>query len=138
MKITLDRDTLEDTCHECESLFTVIRGSVYGDEQPFGLYLIALHGHSPNSKVAHLAVAVQSTEHEEPQAAAIVIGATGDNYTFGFTDWATSPWAEESYLGKQLDRRSALESDCRSMFLHIAEHIVYDLPEFEEYLRQEH
>jgi hypothetical protein len=135
MKITLDQDMLEDNCHECESPFTIIRGSVYGDDQPFGLYLVALHGHSPSGKIAHLAVAVQSLDHGEPMAAAIVISATSDNYMFGFTDWVNSPWAEESYLGRQLDRKSALESDCHSMFLHIAEHIVSELPKVEEYFQ---
>jgi len=133
MQITLDRQTVESRCHECETPFRVVRGSVYDDGKPFGLYLLGLHGHSPDGTLAHLAVAVRVVGRDQPQAAALLITCTCDEFQFCFVDWKESPWAEEYYLGKQLDRDSALGSDWRPTFLHIAEHVVTDLPESSEY-----
>jgi len=109
-----------------------VRGSAYDDGRPFGLYLLGLHGHSPEGTLAHLAVAILVPGHGAPQAAAILVTATSDQFQFCFTDWAQSPWAGEN-LGRPLDREAVLSSDLRSTFLHIAEHVVADLPECREY-----
>jgi hypothetical protein len=47
VEITLDKQAVGQHCPVCGVDFTVVRGSVYDGEQPFGLYLIGLHGHSP-------------------------------------------------------------------------------------------
>jgi hypothetical protein len=133
MQITLDRQVAENRCPECETPFRVVRGAVYDDGKPFGLYLLGLHGHSPEGTLAHLAIAVLNPGRSAPLAAAILVTATNDQYRFCFLDWSQSPWAEEYYLGRQLDREAALSSDWRSTFLHIAEHVINDLPECGEY-----
>ena len=56
VEITLDRQVVSERCSDCEVDFTVVRGSVYDAGQPFALYLIALHGHSPEGQLAHLAL----------------------------------------------------------------------------------
>jgi hypothetical protein len=71
--------------------------------------------------------------HDERHAAAILVTCTKERFGFCFVDWAQSPWAEEYYLGRQLDRGAALRSEFRCTFLHIAEHVVEDLPEAAEY-----
>lgn len=133
MQISLDRQTVENRCEECETSFRVVRGSVYDDGQPFGLYLCGLHGHSPEGILAHLAISVLVPGLASPQASAILVTSTMEEFRFCFLDWAKSPWAEQYYLGQQLDREDALRSTGRSTFLHIAEHVVHDLPECNEY-----
>ena len=133
MQITFDRQTTERTCPECQSSFRVVRGSVFDGGKPIGLYLLGLHGHSPEGTLAHLAVAMLVPGHDQPHAAAILVTATDDQFQFCFTDWAHSPWAEEYYLGRQLDREAVLSSQLRSKFLHVAEHIVTALPECGDY-----
>ena len=138
MQLTLDKQTVENECHECETPFRVVRGSVYQSGRRFGLYLLGLHGHSPEGMLAHLAVSVRTPGHDVPRAAALHVSAASDQFRFCFVDWKQSPWAEETYLGKQLDREDALKSDCRETFLHIAEHLVRDLPEAGEYFDGAH
>ena len=58
MEITLDKQVAYQHCPECNADFPVIRGSVYDGGQGCGLYVIALHGHSPQGRLAHLAVAL--------------------------------------------------------------------------------
>ena len=63
----------------------------------------------------------------------ILITCTRQQIQFCFVDWAESPWAEEYYLGRQLDKEAARNSPLRPTFLEVAEHIVNDLPEVGEY-----
>lgn len=133
MEITLDRQAITQHCPECNDEFTVVRGSVYDAGTPFGLYLVALHGHSPQGRIAHLGVAVLDHSGGPPQAVAMDIIATPDQIGFTAIDWSNSPWRDEAYLGEMLDREQALASPSWSPFLRIAEHVVGDLPEVATY-----
>jgi hypothetical protein len=137
MLITLNKQIVSKECDTCRISFTVVRGQVMNEGQPLGLYLAALHGDSPDGRLAHLAIAVLSPSHAMPQAAAIKAISMPYQFGFVFVDWAESPWASEVYLGQFLDRQDALSSDCRDTFLHIAEHVTSDLPEVREYLQSE-
>jgi hypothetical protein len=115
--------------------FTVVRGSVYDRDEPFGLYLIGLHGHSPQGRLAHLAIAVldRSGNEPHPYAVALDVIALPDHLGFSAVDWPSSPWRGEAYLGEMLDREQVLASPHRATFFHIAEHVVRDLSQVQAY-----
>ncbi len=138
MNITLDRQVVSKQCEDCGAVFTVVRGSFYGDGNPLGLYLVAFHGHTEAGPIAHLALAVQD-KARRGRSSAVVLDATAltDQFTFSFVDWVQSPWKDEAYLGEMLDRDMALNSPYRGLFLHVAEHIIQDLPEAREYFNEQ-
>jgi hypothetical protein len=109
---------------------------VFDEGEPIGLYLIALHGHEPSGKLARLAIAVKdrSAIPPRPYAAAMVVRATAEQFTFSLEDWLPSPWKDEKYLGEMLDRTAVLESPYKDLFFHIADHVVNDLSEVRDYL----
>ena len=132
--LTLDQQQVDDACPHCGDMYAVLRGSAYEDGVPFALYLIALHGHDEtNQRVAHLAVAIRASDGSKEAVAIALIGAS-DRMGFNFIDWDLSPWRGEQYLGTMIGREDALLSTQKSRFLHVAEHVVRDLPAVEEYL----
>lgn len=143
MNLSLDQQTLEMTCPECEEEFLVIRGSVFDAEAPIGLYLLALHGHTPGGPIAHLAIALldpetEDAESEEGSAAptAVAMDVVPEDGDFGFVliDWRDSTWQTESYLGEQIDRGEALEHARKSDFFQVAGYVVRSLPDVTAYL----
>jgi hypothetical protein len=135
MTITLDKQVVMQDCPECEVQFTVVRGSVYGDGEPIGLYLIGLHGHSPDGLLGHLAIALLDRSAAEPRAyaAAMTVIAMPDQFGFKLVDWVVSPWRGEAYLGEMLTPSEVRSSSHRETFFHVADHVVEDLPEVYEY-----
>lgn len=136
MPLSLDRQVVSQDCPACDIRFRVIRGSVFDEGALIGLYLIALHGHDSTGKLAHLAIAVmdRSAIPPHPYAAAMVVRAPAEQFTFSLEDWSASPWEDEKYLGEMLDRTAVLQSPHRVLFFHIAEHVVRDLSEVGQYL----
>ena len=135
MEITIDKQVVSQHCPECDIEFPVIRGSVYGGGQPMGLYLIALHGHSPQGHLGHLAIAIidQSAGESRPLAVAMVVMAMPDQFGFSLVDWVSSPWRYESYLGEMIGQDQVRASPHRATFFHIAEHVVEDIAEVRAY-----
>lgn len=138
MAITLDKQVVSQRCPECDADFSVVRGSVYDDGQPFGLYLIALHGHSPQGQLGHLAVAVLDQPPAEPRplAAAMVVISMPEQFGFSLVEWESSPWRGEAYLGQMLSPAQVRASSHRPTFFHIAEHVVEELPEVRAYFAE--
>jgi hypothetical protein len=134
--ITLDMQAASEHCPECNVKFPVIRGSVYDEGEPFGLYLIALHGHCPQGRLAHLAIAVldHSGTKQRPIAASIDVIAEPEQIGFSLIDWQSSPWRNEVYLGQMLSPEQVNASPHRATFFDIAEHVVQDLPDVRAYL----
>lgn len=130
--ISLDRQTFTETCPGCGASFSGVRGSIFEDGIPRGLYLVALHGHEA-AAVAHLAIARLTPESNQPQAVALRVSATDEQFRFTFTDWRLSPWQNHDYLGSRLDRDAALVDVNRRSYLHIAEHVVSDLDEVKNF-----
>jgi hypothetical protein len=135
VEITLDRQVFPQHCPECEADFTVVRGSVYDGGQGFGLYLIALHGHSPQGRLGHLAIALLGGTGGQPVplAAAMDVIATPEQFGFALVEWESSPWRGEAYLGRMLSPAEVRASPHRPTFFHIAEHVVDELPEVRAY-----
>lgn len=136
METTLDKQVLSQRCPECDVEFVIVRGSVYDGGEAFGLYLIALHGHSPEGRLAHLAIAVRDLTSAEllPVAAAIVVIVQPEESGFSLVEWEESPWRGEGYLGLLLTPDQVRASPHRDTFFHIAEHVVRELPEVQVYL----
>jgi hypothetical protein len=136
LRLSLNRQVVTQECLACAVSFTIVRGSVFDEGEPIGLYMIALHGHDPSGKVARLAIALmdRSAIPPHPYAAAMVVRASGEQYTFSLENWSESPWKDEKYLGEMLDRSAVLESTHNGLFFHMAEHLVSDLSEVGEYL----
>lgn len=136
MLLSLNQQVVTQDCPACAIHFTVVRGQVFDEGEPIGLYLIALHGHDPSGKLARLAVAVmdRSANPPHPYAAAMVVRATTEQITFSLEDWSASPWKDEKYLGEKLDRSAVLESRHKGLFFHIADHVVGELSQVKDYL----
>ena len=133
MAITLDRQVITKHCDTCAADFRVVRGSAFDCGRPMGLYLIALHGHSADGLLAHLATAILEEKTGEPVASAMVVSATSDQFQFSLVDWNESPWNEERYLGRMLSRADVLSSSSKQIFFNIADRVVEDLAEVREY-----
>jgi hypothetical protein len=138
LEITLDKQVLSQRCPECETDFTVVRGSVYDGGQGVGLYLIALHGHSRQGRLGHLAIALleRSGGQPVPLAAAMNVIAVPEQFGFSLVEWAASPWRGEAYLGRMLAPAEVRSSPHRPTFFHIAEHVVEELPEVRAYFAE--
>jgi hypothetical protein len=97
--------------------------------------LIALHGHTPDGLIAHLAVAILDSEQTEPcpYAAAIDVFPLPDQFGFTFVPWSDSPWADETYLGQMLGPEDARQNISCGKFFGIAERVVEDLAEVQDY-----
>ena len=134
MQITLDRQSVRQTCPSCAVEFPVIRGSVFDSGRPIGLYLIALHGHTDGGRLAHLALAFVNEHGALPQAAALYVEATSTDFDYTVVDWSESPWQSETYLGVMLGREAVLGGPLKDVIFHVAGHIVSDIPEVREYL----
>jgi hypothetical protein len=132
--ITLDKLVTSEHCAECNATFRTVRGSVFADGEPIGLFLIALHGHSPQGKLAHLAIALKGeTSSEMPIAAAMDVIAMPQQFGFSLVDWSASPWRAEAYLGRMLDREQVRASGQRTLFFQVADRVVEDLQEVQSY-----
>lgn len=131
MEITLDQQTVTEHCSACDVDFKVVRGSVFDEGEPFALYLIGLHGHAPNGRLAHLALGILRTSG--PIAVAMDVSATSDQVVYSVQNWDSSPWAGESYLGEPMDREQFLAHPVKELAFHVADHVVHDPPEVESY-----
>jgi hypothetical protein len=135
MAITLDKQVVSDHCASCDVDFVVVRGTVYEDSQPFALYLIALHGHCAEGRLGHLAIAVKDPSNSARSiAASMLMVSAPDEIGYVLTEWKSSPWRDETYLGHMLSPEEVQSSPHRATFFHTAEHVVRDLPEVHAYL----
>ncbi len=133
--LTLDRQVATQHCEACNVDFTVVRGSAFEDKHPLGLYVLALHGHSSQGRLAHLALGVLDRRAPEaaPVAVALEVSATESELRQSVVDWVRSPWASETYLGRMLDRAEALANPLCPVVFHIADHVLRELAEVEAY-----
>lgn len=136
MQITLDKQFGTQRCDECNIDFNVVRGSVYDGGEPVGLYMIALHGHSPRGRLGILAVSLfleKVGEASVPIAAAIQVVAAPRQLEFSLVEWSDSPWHGHAYLGEMLAPDEVRNHDFRPNFFHVADHAVTDLEEVRGY-----
>jgi len=136
MHLALDNiKRTEKYCEQCSEPFYQLTGATFGDGQPIGFFMIALHGHSPEGRLAHLAMAVCSPQGEAASAC-LAVTASGRNFHYRFLDWHDSPWNSED-LDNMLDRDAVLQSPFQPTFLQTAERVVRDVPEVSDYFSDE-
>ena len=133
---TLDRQLVRQRCEACDVQFAVLCGSVLEDGHPFGSYLVGLHGHSSLGPLAQVAIAMLDRREPEagPVAVALEASATAREVRLTVVDWAQSPWAGETYLGRMLDKVDVVDSPLRPIVLQMADQVLRELPEVQSYL----
>jgi hypothetical protein len=133
--ITLDRQVGKQRCGVCDVEFTVLSGPVLEDGHPFGSFIVGLHGHSRQARLAQLALALLDRREPEaaPIAVALEVSATPREFQITVVDWAQSPWAEETYLGRMLDRADVVDNPLRPVVLHLADRVLRELSEIQSY-----
>ena len=134
-QIAIDYQVVDQTCDHCQDTFQITRGALYDDSKGFGLYLASLHSCN-SARVAHLVVAVREgyQAFRETCAVAMQITATEKDFQVAVVNAEDSPWISESYLGRVLNRKEALESPLIQTFFQITDRIVEDNPKIDEYL----
>lgn len=134
-QISLDHQIVQKACDHCKQVFTVSRGSVYEDGEPIAIYLAALHA-CYSSKAVHLVIAMRRGYREltENTAVALRVRPAETEFQTIIMEPNQSPWQSETYLGKILTREQALASPLIELVFHIADYIVMEIPEVNEYL----
>ncbi len=133
--ISLEKHVGRQRCNVCDVEFTVLSGSVLENRHPFGSYIVGLHGHSGEGRVAQLAVALLDRREPAatPIAVALDLSATPREFRIGVVDWAQSPWAGETYLGRMLDKAEVVDNPLRPVVLEMAGHVLSELSELRAY-----
>ena len=133
--ITIDHQVSSQTCEHCHREFEVSRGAAYDNGKGFSIYLAGMHKCGSGSLV-HLAIAIREgyKMSHETSAIALQVWATASDFEMQVVDARNSPWRDQSYLGRMMDREEALNSPQKELFFHIADHIVADNPKVQEYL----
>jgi hypothetical protein len=133
--ITLERQVGQQRCEVCDADFAVVSGSVLEDGHPFGSFIVGLHGHLTEGRRAQLAVALLDRREPEasPIAVALDVSATPREFRMSVVDWAESPWAGETYLGKMLDKADVVDNRLRPVVLDMVNRVLSELPEVRSY-----
>lgn len=133
--MNIDYQNISQNCEHCGELFEISRGSVYENAQGFSIYLAAMH-QCGRGTLVHLAIAVKEgcKDFQETCAVAIQISPTESEFEMTVVDSIYTPWQNESYLGRMLNREEAVNSSFIDTFFQIADHIVIDNPEVNRYL----
>jgi hypothetical protein len=132
-EITLDRQQTTESCEHCREPIAISRGSVYDDGHPSGLYPAGMHRCNVEP-VAIVALAPLPPGGAEPQAVHLHVRGTSEAVEMVFLDPGESPWRAHHYLGRMLTPAEARESPLRDRILHVAHHVVTDLPEVRAFL----
>jgi hypothetical protein len=136
--ISIDKQIIEQICPNCQSNFSVCRGSVYDESKPIAIYLVALHSCNSN-KLADMAIAIKNELESLEKAFAITLNiiSTEKEYQVSIIEPQDSLWYKETYLGTLLKREEAREHPLRELFFHITDHIVLEIPEINNYFEDE-
>ena len=134
-QISIDQQAVSRTCDHCHEAYDVSRGSVYDDGRGYAVYLVAMHKcHS--GRLVHLAIGVREGYKGFPETCAVTmqVWATESDFEMSLVDAKDSPWQDESYLGRMMNREEALSSSLIGTFFDTADHVVTDTPQVTEYL----
>ena len=133
--ITLERHVGTQRCEVCSVEVAVLSGAVLENGRPFGSYIVGLHGHSSEGRVAQLAVGLLDRREPgaSPIAVALEVSATPREFRIRVVDWAQSPWAGETYLGRMLDRADVVDNPLRPVLLEMADAVLRELSEVRSY-----
>jgi hypothetical protein len=132
--ITIDHQRTEQQCSHCGHSYENTRGSAYKNGEGFSIYLAALHSCS-SQKMAHLAIAIREgfEGFSETCAVCIHIRVMESEFQMAVVDSELSPWKNEKYLGRILERDEAIATSMIDAFFHVADHIVSGNPTINAY-----
>jgi len=135
--ISLDKQLVLQTCPHCQEIFSVCRGVVYDDGRPMALYLAALHKCFEGKNV-HLTIGFPGgyLSITEPTSFAINVKSSDNNFEVRLVEPNDSPWKNENYLGRMINRDEARVSELKDTVFHIVDHIVLDIQEINGYLEK--
>jgi hypothetical protein len=122
-QFTIDHQAAMETCQHCRSVYSVSRGSVYEDSQPFALYIAGMHDCNGHPVVV-LAIAVARPDGEVSSAMTLQVQPSETEYEIRILEPDNSPWKSHSYLGHMLTRNEVLKSPLRETFYQIADTVI--------------
>jgi hypothetical protein len=133
--ITVERHVGTQRCQKCSVEFPVVSGAVREHRHPLGSYIVGLHGHASEGRLAQMALALLDRRAPEasPIAVALEVSATEREFRITVVEWAQSAWAEETYLGRMLGRSEILENPLRPLLLDMADRVLDELAEVRSY-----
>ncbi len=134
--VTLQRHIGTHRCRTCNTEFTVVSGPLFENGHPYGSYIVGLHGHSDNGRLAQMALAL--LDRRQPEAPAVVVAlevsATARELRLKVVDWSQSEWAGDTYLGTMLDGDEVVDSPLRPVVSDVAHRVLRELSEVGSYL----
>jgi hypothetical protein len=122
--LSVDYQSVQQTCACCNKTFRVVRGNIYTADMPVGIFLAGLHG--CRARLTFLAVALRDDMYTSPQTLCVTMKVwdTATEVKLVLTDPADSPWRTEAYLGPMLTREQALAHPLLETFFAIADQIL--------------
>ncbi len=132
-ELTFDHEKATDYCEHCGKEYAVSRGSVYEDNFPIAIYVAGMHG-CEGEAIVVLAIALAQPDKQTPVAITLQIMPTETEFEMRIISPDYSPWREYAYLGHTLSRADALASPQKELFFRIADLIVIENPEVNDFL----
>lgn len=133
--IRVERHVGTQRCEKCNVEFTVVSGAVLELDHPLGSYIVGLHGHSSDVRLAQMALALLDRRAPEalPIAVALDVSATPRAFRLTVVDWAQSAWAGDTYLGRMLGRADVVDNPLMPLLLDMADRVLRELAEVQLY-----
>ena len=135
--IEFDQRTDGDPCPCCGGRTTTLTRFVYSNGDAHAVYYAAFSDNHPGQWVSALVSLGEWGEDATPDdriAFALQIREIEAEFQVSVVDAANSPWKEETFLGRILDRQEALEHPWIDEVFHITDHIVEEDEDVREYL----
>jgi hypothetical protein len=139
--ITLElNDEKSSACDCCGGTTTTLSRWVYKDDSAFALYLARFSDTHPDRTIAVLlSIGGWGTDNASGRfSVALEMRVLESGPAVMVVDAATSPWADESFLGQMLDRPTALAHRAIKDVFAITDRMVLDDPPLRAFLQRAH
>ncbi|MGG9963555.1 hypothetical protein [Ferruginibacter sp. SUN106] len=131
-------DPIIDKCECCGKDMVRLTRFVSQDGDAFAVYF-AKFTRNHDDRVLYGLISLgewgEGSLPENRTAFPFKIWVNADNYQVGLTNKEESPWSNEEYLGKILDRKEALIHPWIKDVFHVTDHMVRDDKEIVEYFK---
>ncbi|MBK1890328.1 hypothetical protein Undi14_09765 [Undibacterium sp. 14-3-2] len=136
LKIEFEEPT-ESRCECCGNTTIRLTRYVYKDNNAFAVYYASFTKGHPEKRLSGIIGLGEwgddSLASEHRVAFPFQIWLKEDNFQVGLIDKEKSPWSHVTFLGKILDRESALSHKWISDVFHITDHMVVDDKEIADF-----
>lgn len=133
-------DEKSSVCDCCNGTTTTLSRWVYKDDNAFALYLARFSDNHTDRSIA-LLVSVGGWGTDDPSgrfSVALEMRVLENGPAVMVVDAATSPWADEAFLGQMLDRPTALAHPAIKDVFAITDRMVLDDPPLCAFLQRAH